>query len=373
MAGVGLLKTLKRFKKQDIAAAAVLFLLLSELFVLGYHVQKQPFERDFQQQLRQNYLLQNVSNDTGYYRLHLYGEDFVGLSLAKYAAPYGIRLLDWTTSNIWFNDYIRFTAIAGQRDSAKMWGIASVKYVASRENLSLPHLEFVNKFEECSICDLKGSYLYRNSLFLPEAYIAKNVSLVIGDEAGSISYTLVLDQNFNASKNSIVNLPTFPESLDAYGMVLISSGSIPPDELQRLNAYVSKGGILEPRITEGASQLSYDSIKSFLAASTPVAEARIIAFEPTRVEVAATDSGLLVLSEKFYKFREWKASVNGREVEKLNANLISTGVFVDKGDVVRFDYVPIFFYYGLAITLLAVAAALALVFFERRLKLKGLN
>jgi len=373
LAGIGWSNILKRIKvKQNLATTVIVLLIVSELFILGYHVQKQPFETNFQQQLEDNKLLQNISVDDDYYRLHLYGEDFVGLSMAKYAVPYGIRLLDWTTSNIWFNDYIQFTIIAGQQNSAKLWGMANVKYIVSRDEVNLPELEFINKFEECEVCDLKGSYLYRNTLFLPEAYIAKNRVLIIGDEAGNFgnSYALILDATFNASRTAIVNMPNLPADFEDYGLLLFASGSISQGEVQALNNYVSDGGIVEPRIHEGINQVNYESIRSFLAESTPITEAKVLTFQPTKVEIRATDSGLLVISEKFYKFNEWKASINGKGVEKLTTNMISTGVFVNKGDVITFEYVPKTFYYGLAITIITIIAAFSLIVFERKLKHK---
>lgn len=137
LAGIGSVNIIKRFKKQNLAATVIIVLLISELFVLGYSIQKQPFEKNFEKQLQENYLLQNISADTDYYRLHLYGENFVGLSIAKYAVPLNIRMLDWTTSNIWFNDYIQYTTIAGQQNSAKLWGMANVKYIASKQPINV--------------------------------------------------------------------------------------------------------------------------------------------------------------------------------------------------------------------------------------------
>ena len=373
LAGVGWSNMLKRIKtKQNLATIVVLLLIFSELFILGYHIQRQPFEKNFERQLEDNKLLKNISSDEDYYRLHLYGEDFVGLSLAKYAVPYGIRMLDWTTSNIWFNDYIRFTTIAGQQNSAKMWGMANVKYVVSREEINLPLLEFVNKFEECELCDLKGSYLYRNALFLPEAYIVKNPVLILGDEAGNFgnSYALILGEKFNSSRTAVVNMPKLPQSFDNYGFLLFASGSISAGEVLALNDYVANGGLVEPRVNEGINNVNYESIRLFLEKTTPLEEAKIIAFEPAKIEIEATESGLLVLSEKFYKFKEWQVSVNGKKAEKLTANLISTGVFVNKGDIVNFSYVPGTFYLGLAITIIAFVAAISLVVFERKV-IKG--
>ncbi|MBI2664909.1 hypothetical protein HYX10_06240 [Candidatus Woesearchaeota archaeon] len=376
LAGVGSANIVRKFKTQNIVTAVVILLILAELFAIGYDITKQPFEKNYGQQIEDNQLLQHISRDEDYFRMHVYGEDFVGLSLAKYAVPLDIRLLDWTTSNIWFNDYVQFTAIAGQQNSAKMWGMANVKYVASRENISVPGLAFVKKFEECSLCDLKGSYLYQNELFLPEAYVVRNATLVIGDEAGSFgnTYAVILDPFFDSSRNAVVNLPEVPDDVNDYDMVLLTSGALSQEDVQMLFSFASAGKIIQPNIANGSNQVDLALMRQFFGSAETVSEARIVEYQPTRVEVEAAASGLLVLSEKFYKFREWEVKVNGEKAEKLKANLISTGLLVEKGDIVTFEYVPKAFYRGLAVTALSIIAAAALIFhrfFFSLIKLRG--
>ena len=91
MAGAGFAKIIEKMKGRIKVysywiALAVIVLISVELYVVSpSQVTRQPWEVNFDEQLGNSYLLQNVSNDTELSRLHLYGEDFVGVSLAKYA------------------------------------------------------------------------------------------------------------------------------------------------------------------------------------------------------------------------------------------------------------------------------------------------
>lgn len=359
-AGIGWANILKKIKsRQNITTAAVVIVIVLELLAFGYHIQHYPFERNFGQQLSENLLLQNISSDSDYYRLHLYGEDFVGLSLTKYAVPLGIRMLDWTTGNVWFNDYAQFTTIAGQQNSARMWGIANVKYVASRQQLNISGLKFIGEFEECSNCDLKAKYLYRNAEFLPEAYTAQKAALFLGDSpaAQQLQYQLLLDASFNPKTAALVSSEALPENLERFGMIILTENP-GGSERSKLQSYAQKGGILEPNIFEGSSSLNYERIAGFLSSDNgEIIEAEISTFEPRKVEITAKESGFLVLSEKFYKFKEWTASIDGKVAEKFNANIYSTAVYLNKGETVVFEYKPKTFYTGLFITLLSIAAA----------------
>ncbi len=368
-AGIGWANILKKIKsRQNIATAAVMALIMLEMLALGYHIQQYPFERNFDRQLQENTLLLNISADKGYYRLHLYGEDFVGLSLAKYAVPLGIRMMDWTTGNVWFNDYAQFTAIAGQQNSAKMWGIANVKYIASKQPLDISGLELIGEFDECSDCDLKAEYLYKNKEFLPEAYTAQKAVLVLGSSpaAQQMKYQLLLDANFNPATTVLISSETLPENPERFGVIILADNPSGSDR-NELESYARNGGIVEPDIFQGGSSLSYETVAEFLSSNNSrVIEAEITSFELLKIEATTKESGFLILSEKLYKFREWKASASGEAAEKFNANIYSTAVYAGEGELILFEYTPKTFYKGLAITILTAVASLALLIFNCR-------
>lgn len=359
-AGIGWANILNKIKsRRSTATAAVVVIILLEMLAFGYHIQSMPFENNFGRQLSENSLLQNISSDTDYYRLHLYGDDFVGLSLTKYAVPLGIRMLDWTTGNVWFNDYVQFTTIAGQQNSARMWGVANVKYVASKQPLNIAGLELAAEFEECSDCDLKAKYLYENKEFVPEAYTAQKAVLVLGDSAAAkqLQYQLLLAANFNPETTALISSEMLPENLERFGLIILTENPGSSDR-SKLQSYAQKGGIVEPNIFEGGSSLSYETIADFLSSEdSRIIEAEISIFEPQKVEITAKESGFLVLSEKFYKFREWKAESEGKALEKFNANIYSTAVYLDEMETATFEYKPKIFYTGLSITIITVLAS----------------
>ncbi len=361
-AGLGWANIMNKIKsRQNLATAAVIAAIILEMLAFGYHIPRYPFENNFERQLDENYLLQNVRSDRGYYRLHLYGEDFVGLSLAKYAIPLGIRTLDWTTGNVWFNDYVQFTTIAGQQNSAKMWGIANVKYVASKQTLNITGLKLAGAFEECGDCDLKAKYLYENTKFLPEAYTAQKAVLILGKPAVAqqLEYQLLLDQNFNPGTTVLISSESLPWEIELFGMILLTENPGSSDA-SKLESYAKKGGIVEPNIFEGSASISYGTIAGFLSSTNSrIIDAEINTFKPMKMEITAKESGFLVLSEKFYKFSEWKASISGKPAEKFNANSYSTAVYINKGDTVTFEFKPKTFYTGLFLTIITLAVAIA--------------
>ncbi len=368
-AGIGWSAILKKIKlRQNLATAAVIALIMLEMLAFGYHIQHYPFERNFERQLQENTLLRNISADKDNYRIHLYGDDFVGLSLTKYAVPLRIRMMDWTTGNVWFNDYAQFTATAGKQNSAKMWGIANVKYIASNQPLNISGLELAGEFDECITCDLKAKYLYKNKEFLPEAYTAQKAALVLGSSpaAQQLKYQLILDENFNPASTALISSETLPESIGMFGLIILTENPGGSDRA-KLEAYHRNGGIIEPDIFRGSSSLSYEAIKGFLSSNNEkIIEAEITAFEPRKIEATAKEPGFLVLSEKLYKFNEWKALSEGKKLEKFNANIYSTAVYLDEEGKATFEYSPKTFYRGLAITISAALASMALLRFNRK-------
>ncbi|MBI2137438.1 hypothetical protein HYU12_02880 [Candidatus Woesearchaeota archaeon] len=372
LSAVGFAGILRRFKsKRHVIGVLIIALAVAELFVVGYHTNVSPYEKNFGRQLGDNALLLNISGDSDYYRLHFYGENFVGLSIAKYAVPLGIRVMDWTTGNVWFNDYSQFTGVAGQQNSARMWGVANVKYVASRQPLDIPGLEFAGSFKECVSCDLKASYLYKNRFFLPEAYTVKKAVLVFGSsvKAEQLQYQLLLEPSFNPVETAVILSGSLPENLERFGLVLLTEN---PQDSGRLAAYAAGGGIVEPDVLSGKTAADFGRVLSYLSSEVPVAGLpEINEYAPGRIKVTAKDDGFLVLSEKFYKFRDWKAHVGVFEPEKFRSNIISTSVYLKKGESVVFEYKPASFRIGLVISVISVIAAfspLLLMRLRRRFK-----
>ena len=226
----------------------------------------------------------------------------------------------------------------------------------------------MGQFEDCFECDLKAPFLYRNSEFVPEAYVVRNATLIVGDDQTGFenTYAIISDASFDPGKAAVVSSPNLPLNLEKFGLVLVATARLGQDDRERLRLH-SQRAIVEPRIFEGETQVQYAPMSAFFQRSLPLVEAEVLEFAPRKVVVKAPESGLLLLRQKFYKFEDWKAEISGREAQKLNANLISTGVFVSKGDTVTFEYAPTSYHTGLLVTAAALLLALLLPFAQRKL------
>jgi len=88
------------------------------------------------------------------------------------------------------------------------------------------------------------------------------------------------------------------------------------------------------------------------------------------IDVNATGSGLLVLSEIYYP--GWKATVNGQPAEILKVDGALRGIVVPRGaDRIVLEYVPLSFYAGMTISLLTGAIVLLAWIFSWRERKKS--
>jgi Bacterial membrane protein YfhO len=93
---------------------------------------------------------------------------------------------------------------------------------------------------------------------------------------------------------------------------------------------------------------------------------RVVCYEPERVVVRASGSGLLVLSDNW--FPGWRASVDGREVPVERVDYLFRGVRLGPGEhTVEFRYRPLSWRLGWIVSLVSLAVlALALIAGTRR-------
>ena len=218
------------------------------------------------------------------------------------------------------------------------------------------------------MCDLKAKYLYRNRLFLPEAYTVKKAVLVFGSsgEAEQLQYQLLLEPSFNPQSTAVILSDSLPENLERFGLILLTEA---PQDSAPLAGFAAKGGIVEPDVLSGKTSADYSRVLNYLRSEIPAATIpEINEYAPTRVKITARDNGFLVLSEKFYRFNDWNAHVGGIESEKFRSNIISTSVYLKKGESVVFRYEPAAFRIGLVISVISVVVAFFLPLLLRRLK-----
>ena len=94
----------------------------------------------------------------------------------------------------------------------------------------------------------------------------------------------------------------------------------------------------------------------------PQAQVEVVAHRPNRIELITHSSSpaFLVLSEIFYP--GWKAFVDGTEVTIKRTNYVLRGLHLPAGShLVRFEYNPLSFRLGMAISLLALVGLIGLL------------
>jgi hypothetical protein len=98
------------------------------------------------------------------------------------------------------------------------------------------------------------------------------------------------------------------------------------------------------------------------AEASPIAPARVVLYEPTKVVIEADSRGpgYVVLTDTF--FPGWRATVNGRPAPIVRANFLFRAVAVDAGHhVVAFEYVPASFTLGATVSATTLVVMVLLV------------
>jgi hypothetical protein len=101
-------------------------------------------------------------------------------------------------------------------------------------------------------------------------------------------------------------------------------------------------------------------LKSAGAPWKKLRRARIVVYEPERVEleIDSTEPALLILTDSFYP--GWVATIDGREAEILRANGLYRAIVVAPGDErVSFEYRPASLRWGIAVSLASLLILMA--------------
>ena len=107
------------------------------------------------------------------------------------------------------------------------------------------------------------------------------------------------------------------------------------------------------------------AVSQLLETELKYADVQIIRYEDQVVEIATMSDtpALLVLTDSYYP--GWRATINGQRTPIYRTNYWFRGVFVPAGQhQVQFEYAPLAFQIGLAITLISLLIALGLMTWE---------
>ncbi len=328
------------------------------------------------EQVEENHMANYLKEEKEKFRINTFDvKDLVAFYGSSYYAQHGLETMSGG-GGVWVNDYIEFLAIAGRYNPSKLQGILNVKYASSTKEVNVSGFKLVKKFDECLPCKnsdwtvwIGGPYLYENEGFLPRYYTVDNGILVVGNDADSKSliYNLLLNENFNPETAVIVrgkekiNDYSIAE-LKNYKIVLLTTGSVDSSSLRLLEEYSKLNGVVLPDIINNKLSFEYDKLNKALASlKGDLAKADAEYFSQNKITVKPKKPGFLVLSERFYRFPDWKAETkSNKKTEILQADNAISSVLAESDEAVIFTYKPKSFVKGMAITV--ITAIMILVY-----------
>ncbi len=356
----------KSNKLYFLIAIIIIVVMLAELLFMkemptGFNVLEQLEKNQLA-----NYLKKEVEKEK--FRITTFDvKDLISFYGSSYYAQYGLETISGG-GGIWINDYIQFLAIANNYNPSKLYGILNVKYVTSTKKVDIPGFKLLQKFEECEPCNeigwtywIDGPYLYVNEEFLPRYYTVDNSILIVGDkvESTNLMYSLLLNDNFNPETTVIIqgkqNINQYElEVLKQFDIIILTKNSVDSSSIPLLKEYSKLGGKILPDVTENKFAISNEELNSLLSSlKGNLTKADIKYFSPNKIIVLPQKPGFLVLSEKFYMFPDWKASVGDGYIDILQANGIISSVYLKEKDEVIFTYRMKSFFAGLIITVIS--------------------
>jgi hypothetical protein len=242
LSGVGcsvLMKIIQKkfnFSKLNLIYAVIIMLFILNLWFSTFTEKEGKYfalnmpklsypEDNFEEHIKNTFLLQYVSKDKDIFRINTIGANSVNGNVDTYATWLGLEALYGGVS-VWIPEYLIYLSISSN-DPAKFWGMLNTKYVGSDYEVNISGLKLIHQFEECNFCvqmgsvdaGIDGPYLYLNELYLPRAYIVNNSILIIGEKKDILPigkgngiedgmdyvYMLMLNKNFEP-KSTVIKL-----------------------------------------------------------------------------------------------------------------------------------------------------------------------
>jgi hypothetical protein len=348
----------------------IIIIILLELNIgLNFFQGNKDISFDFRKQISENYLLKNLSIDSGLFRIHNIGTNAIGGAAGSYAIPLKLQIL-YGYNNVWITDYFNEYLGIAHQSPTKFYGMLNTRWIYYNQELNVSGLRFVKKFDECQSCydgdidsGVDGPYLYYNEQYLPRAYLVDDAILILGDEKDvkKVGYYLMLDDNFDPSNNVIIfgkkSLKDYSlEYLKRFKIIVLSGSSITNvGDKEIAKNFVYSGGYIFPDITqEHFSSDTKDLIdalkklkdKDKKESYKSVNEINITYYTPNRISFDTNNlRGFLVISEKFAMFDGWKTK--NLEKEILRADGINSAIYLDGSeDIIEVLYKPKTFIYG---------------------------
>jgi hypothetical protein len=373
--------------KQKLFFLLIVLLIILDLLLFSSFKIRYPLTEPYRNVIDNNHLVKYLSEQEGKFRIKQHevrGIDWNDMEVSL--VPLGLEDISHGFGGFWFNEYLHgFMGLAytdNYKNYAKILGILNVKYLTSSNQLNISNFEFINKFEEDPYAwpdASDGPYLYNNTKALPRAFISPHKVLVLGDYESALNLMrgVLLQNSFDTSKSIIVQGDTNLinrynlDFLSKFDVILLTQGSIDQNSKNIIQSYIDKGGIILPNILEDKQSFNLEELDNiFSKFDQSIEEVKIKEYNQNSVvlDVSNINSDMLVMSERYSLFPEWKAYVDGKETKIYKTDVIISSIILPSGaKEVKFVYRPKSFVIGLGlffITLILVLIYFGYVYFR---------
>ena len=245
----------------------------------------------------------------------------------------------------------------------------------------LNNLTLIKRFNDCEPCFrnpvenyfFDGPYLYINEKYLPRAYLVDNAILFLGDKSKDLIYYLLIKDEFSPVNNALIQGEEKDYSIDElkkYKAIVLTNNI--KTNLARINEYNKQGGIVitfeNNKIAESLDKLN-KILSSFNEKDyNKVKELNITRYSPNKISIKINNNsaGFLVLSEKFFMFKDdWKSSSEKETKDILMVNGMNSVVYINNDSQIDFNYKPKRFFTGAIITTLTFVILVSLLFYRK--------
>jgi len=370
----------------------IIFIII--ILTMAYPFQKnEKFARlDFQ--LEKNQVMQYMSNDKDTFRFKAYETNGIDWGTDFYSVPLGLEDI-YGYDNLWNPLYLpRFLSVANSQ-MAKLYGLLNMKYLTSQTEIEIPGFELVKKFEECGkfengldICQpdqSDGPYLYKNLLYLPRAFFAKENILVLGNtnEMQNLIFFLLTQNEYFPSNNIIFNEGSIDgmdqNLLDSFDMIILAGSQLSQTSYKRISDLAENGRQILPDITQGKTSFAEEDIRNsirLINQNKTVEFPKKVNYEYYKSDIIKVDlsqkTGTLMISELFTLYPGWHAKIDGTPTKIYRVNGILSAVHINTpSNELVLTYEPQQYLKGKTIsiiTLISIVIIFAIIFLRYKKK-----
>jgi len=326
-------------------------------------------------------ILNYIKEQPGLFRYHALESKGPDNTRWGYGSYLNLQELYGADGSIWMPEYMNVFMPLYFASPAKILGILNVKYITASNETPINNLTLIKRFNDCEPCFrnpvenyfFDGPYLYINEKYLPRAYLVDNAILFLGDKSKDLIYYLLIKNEFSPVNNALIQGEEKDYSIDElkkYKAIVLTNNI--KTNLATINEYNKQEGIVitfeNNKIAESLDKLN-KILSSFNEKDyNKVKELNITRYSPNKISIKINNNsaGFLVLSEKFFMFKDdWKSSSEKENKDILMVNGMNSIVYINNDSQIDFNYKPKRFFTGAIITTLTFVILVSLLFYRK--------